>query len=79
MLELQILRLQQVRLEKGVRLLGLLMLLAGFSFLCLGGSVALLICSQKILHRAFDMVNFSVALHEQQLNEDGIDRLEGTE
>ena len=48
-----------------MRLLGLLMLLAGFSFLCLGGCVALLICSQKILHRAFDMIDFSVALSEK--------------
>ena len=85
MLELQILRIQQVRLEKGVRLLGLLMLLAGFSFLCLGGCVALLICSQKLLHRAFDMVNYIVGLCEMLREKFGVDfdadvfRKEGTD
>ncbi len=45
--------------------MGLLMLLAGFCFLVLSGCVALLITAQKILNRAFDMINFSVALSEK--------------
>ncbi len=59
--------------------MGLLMLLAGFCFLVLSGCVALLITAQKILNRAFDMINFAVGLHEQMLNDYGIDRREGTD
>lgn len=45
--------------------MGLLMLLAGFSFLCLCGAIGSLITAQRLLHRAFDMINFSVALSEK--------------
>ena len=85
MLELQILRLQQVRLEKGVRLLGLLMLLAGFSFLCLCGAIGSLITAQRLLNRAFDMVNYIVGLCEMLREKFGVDfdadvfRKEGTD
>lgn len=56
--------------------MSILLLLAGFCFLCLCGAVGNLIVAQKILNRAFDMVNFTVALHEQQLNESAIDKPE---
>ena len=85
MLELQILRIQQVRLEKGVRLLGLLMLLAGFSFLCLCGAIGSLITAQRLLNRAFDMVNYIVGLCEMLREKFGVDfdadvlRKEGTD
>lgn len=45
--------------------MGLLMLLAGFSFLCLCGAIGSLITAQRLLNRAFDMINFSVALSEK--------------
>lgn len=59
--------------------MGLLMLLAGFCFLCLCGAIGSLIISHKLFLRAFDMVNFTVGLHEQMLNDYGIDRREGTD
>ena len=54
----------------------LLLLIAGFCVLCLSGCVAILLVSQKLLHRAFDMIDFSVALLEQHYSEDSIDRPE---
>ena len=65
--------------------MGLLMLLAGFSFLCLCGAIGSLITAQRLLNRAFDMVNYIVGLCEMLREKFGVDfdadvlRKEGTD
>ena len=56
--------------------MSVLLLIAGFSVLCLSGCVAILIIAQKILNRAFDMVNFIVGYIEHHEHDCGIDRPE---
>ena len=56
--------------------MSVLLLIAGFSVLCLSGSVALLIISQRLLKRAFDMVNFIVGYIEHHEHVCDIDRPE---
>ena len=56
--------------------MSVLLLIAGFSVLCLSGCVAILIISQRLLHRAFDMVDFVVAYSEHHEHDCDIDRPE---
>ena len=46
-----------------------LLLLAGFCVLCLCGSVAVLIATQKLINRAFDLVNFVACYLDQHTPE----------
>ena len=54
--------------------MSVLLLIAGFCVLCLSGCVALLIIAQKILNRAFDMIDFVVAYSEHHNHDCDIDR-----
>lgn len=54
--------------------MSVLLLIAGFCVLCLSGSVALLIISQRLLNRAFDMIDFVVAYSEHNEHVCDIDR-----
>lgn len=56
--------------------MSVLLLIAGLCVLCLSGCVATLIVAQKILNRAFDMVDFVVAYSEHNEHDCGIDRPE---
>ena len=53
-----------------------LLLIAGFSVLCLSGCVGTLIIAQRLLKRAFDMVNFIVGYIEHHEHVCNIDRPE---
>lgn len=56
--------------------MSLLLLIAGFCVLCLSGCVAILFTAQKILNRAFDMIDFVVAYSEHNEHVCDIDRPE---
>lgn len=57
----------------------ILLVLAGFCVLCLSGCIGTLIVSQRLINRAFDMVNFVVSYLEQHRAELDINRPEGSD
>ncbi len=54
----------------------ILLVLAGFCVLCLSGCIGTLIVSQRLINRAFDIVNFVVSYLEQHRPELDINRPE---
>ena len=59
--------------------MSILLALAGFCALVLSGSVAVLICSHRLLNRAFHVLDFAIRLAEQNSPDIDISRREGSE
>ena len=52
--------------------MAILLAIAGLCALVLSGCVAILVCSQKNLNRAFDVLNFAIRLAEQNCYDNDI-------
>ena len=59
--------------------MAILLAIAGLCALVLSGCVVILVCSQRILHRAFDVLDFSIRLAEQNYSDPYIEHKEGSE
>ena len=59
--------------------MAILLAIAGLCALVLSGCVAILICSQRNLNRAFDVLDFSIRLAEQYSPDNDIEHKEGSE
>ncbi|MBR0247787.1 MAG: hypothetical protein IJQ70_02330 [Synergistaceae bacterium] len=59
--------------------MAILLAIAGFCALVLSGSVAVLICSHRLLNRAFHVLDFAIRLAEQNSPDIDITRREGSE
>ena len=59
--------------------MSILLALAGLCALVLSGCVAVLICTQKYLNRAFDVLDFAIRLAEQNSPDSDITHREGSD
>ncbi len=53
--------------------MNILLLIAGFCVLCLSGCVGTLIIAQKLINRAFDMVDFCAFAIDKHINRNAYD------